>query len=257
MSQPPDDLALDRLDPTRRFTDRAGDYARFRPDYPAAAVDAILGGLAAADPVAADVGAGTGILTALIAARGVRVIAVEPNAAMRAAAPPDPRVEWRDGTAEGTGLPPACVDLVTCAQAFHWFRQREAVAEFHRILRPGGRLAIMWNNRDPGDPLTRSYIEAIHAVNGEHPAERRGFDPAVVHGDGLFTPPRVETFDHSQELDLAGLIGRATSASYVPREGQAFAELQERLTALFERHRDARGRVHLRYLTRVHLAERR
>ena len=258
MSQTPDDLALHRLDPTGRFSDRAQDYAKFRPDYPGAAIDALLRGLAGpAEPTAADVGAGTGILSALVAARGVRVLAIEPNAAMRAAAVPHALISWRDGTAEATGLPAASVELVMCAQAFHWFRQRDAIAEFHRILRPGGRLAIMWNNRDPDDTLTRSYIEAIRAVNGEHPIERRAFEPAVVDADGLFTPPRLESFAHSQELDLAGLIGRATSASYVPRAGPAFAALGERLTALFERHRDARGRVRLKYWTRLHLAERR
>lgn len=267
MTRPRGDPPLHDLEPTRRFTDRAADYVRFRPDYPAAAIDCILAGLVPGEPaaggsaprapIAADVGAGTGISARQLAARGVRVVAVEPNAAMRAAAEPHPLVAWREGTAEATGLGAESADLLLCAQAFHWFRQREAVAEFHRILRPGGRLVIMWNNRDSGDALTRDYIEAIRAVNGEHAIERREFDPAVVHVDGLFTPPRLESFEHAQELDLPGLIGRATSASYVPREGPAFSDLRERLTTLFERHHDARGRVRLKYRTRLHLTERR
>src|SRR5689334_8771077 len=98
--------------PTCRFFDRAGDYARYRPGYPGAAIDAVLEGLPKACTVA-DVAAGTGILSRLVAARGARVLAVEPNAAMRAAAAPHPGVVWSDGTAEATGLPDGSVDLVT------------------------------------------------------------------------------------------------------------------------------------------------
>jgi SAM-dependent methyltransferase len=255
---PPDDRALHEMNPTGRFTDRAEDYARYRPTYPAAAIDCVLRGLG--DPtgiVAADVGAGTGISARLLADRGIRVFAVEPNAAMREAAVPHERVTWREGAAESTGLAPASVDLVLCAQAFHWFRQGESVAEFHRILRPGGRLVVMWNSRDRGDPFTLGYIEAIRAVNGEHPAETREYDRGVVHRDGLFTELSFETFQHSQELDRAGLIGRAASASYVPKEGEGFARLTELLESLFERYHDARGLVTLRYNTDVYRSERR
>jgi SAM-dependent methyltransferase len=248
---------LHAMNPTGRFSDRASDYRRYRPDYPTAAIDAILRDLG--DParlVAADVGAGTGISSRLLAARAVRVIAVEPNAAMRAAADPHPGVEWRDGTGEATGLPAASVDLVVSAQAFHWFRDAEALAEFHRILRPGGRLALMWNDRDPDDALTRSYGEAIRVASGDHPAELRTFDPSVVAAGGHFAAPRLESFPHCQSVDLAGFIGRATSASYVPRDGSALELLLRTLEALFNRHRDAEGHAALRYVTRVYLSER-
>ncbi len=246
------------MDPTRRFADRARDYVKFRPDYPEAAIDAILAGLGPASSLTtADVGAGTGIATRQLAARGVHVIALEPNPAMREAAAAHPHVVWRDGTAEATGLAAESVDLVVCAQAFHWFRQSEAIAEFHRILRAGGRLALMWNSRDVRHPLTRAYVEAIHAVNGEHPAERRGLEPGVVDGDGRFSPPRLETFEHHQRLDRSGLIGRAASASYVPKEGPRFEDLSRRLEGLFDRHRDELGVVQLRYVTQLYLTERR
>jgi SAM-dependent methyltransferase len=245
------------MDPTGRFSDRADDYVRYRPDYPAAAFDAMLAGLGPPSRLeAADIGAGTGISSRLLAERGVWVIAIEPNAAMRAAAAPHPSIQWREGTGEQTGLESASVDLVLCAQAFHWFRQRDALAEFHRVLDPGGRLALLWNARDREDPLTRGYIEAIHAVSGEHPAERRELEEDVVHRDGWFTPARLETFPHEQRLDLPGLIGRAASASYVPREGPAFDRLRGMLTRLFERHRDDDGTVVMRYVTRLYLADR-
>jgi SAM-dependent methyltransferase len=246
------------LNPTGRFSDRAEDYRRYRPDYPAAALDAILEGLG--DPsrlTAADIGAGTGISSRQLAARGVRVLAVEPNAGMRAAAGPHDRIEWREGTAEATGLAAGGVGLVLCAQAFHWFRAPAALAEFHRILGPGGRLALMWNSRDRADRLTRGYIEAIHAVNGEHPVEQIPFEPANIATGGLFTAPRETDYAHAQTLDREGLIGRATSASYVPREGEPLERLRAMLVALWERERDARGMVMMRYVTKVFLAERR
>jgi SAM-dependent methyltransferase len=111
------------------------------------------------------------------------------------------------------------VDLVLCAQAFHWFRPAQALAEFHRILRPRGRLALLWNARERSDPLTLGYAEAIRAVAGEHPAEIREFDPTVIETGGWFTPARLTTWPNAQALDRAGLVGRALSASYVPREG--------------------------------------
>lgn len=252
-----DDPALHELAPTSRFTDRAADYVKYRPAYPALAIDAVLEGMGEPSRlVAADVGAGTGIASRQLADRGVRVEAVEPNPAMREAASPHGSVEWSEGSAEATRLPGASVDVVLCAQAFHWFRPHESLAEFHRILRPGGRLALLWNSRDRRDPLMLGYIDAIHAVNGEHPAERREFDPAVLEGE-WFTPATLVTFPHAQDLDREGLVGRAVSASFVPKQGAAFLALRERLDALFDRHRDARGRVRMRYVTKLYRAQRR
>ena len=251
------DPPLHEFAPTTRFTDRAADYARYRPDYPAAAIDAMLAGLG--DParvIAVDVGAGTGISARQLAERGAQVLAVEPNQAMRAAAEPHPRVQWRGGTAEALDVPSEVADLALCAQSFHWFRPYEAIAELHRVLRPGGRLALMWNARDRGDALTGEFIEAIHAVHGEHPAESRPFDPAVVSAAGLFDPPRLVEVPHAQTLDRAGFQGRATSASYVPLEGPGSAELARLLDAVFDRHAEG-GRVTMRYRTDLWLSTRR
>jgi SAM-dependent methyltransferase len=253
------DAELHTMDPTGRFTSRAADYVRFRPDYPAAAIEAVLEGLAS--PVtAADIGAGTGISARALAERGARVVAIEPNAAMRAAAELHEGITWSGAAAEETGLADASVALVLCAQAFHWFRHAEALAEFARVLVPGGRLALLWNSRDHCDAVTRGYIEAIHAVGGEHAAERRFAEPGALErvlarerrlrmGDAL-------EFPHLQPLDAAGLLGRATSASYVPKEGAALAELTGRLQRLHAAHADASGLVRMRYVTRLWRLER-
>jgi SAM-dependent methyltransferase len=244
-------------DPTRRFSDRAGDYARFRPSYPAATIDAILEGLGPPDAlVAADVGAGTGISARLLAARGVRVLAVEPNAAMRAAAAPHPHVTWRAGTAEATGLPDASVDLVLAAQAFHWFAVPAAVAEFRRVLRAGGRLAIVWNRRSREDAFTLGYRAALEAIDGEAPAERSEFDPAVVTASGGFVAPRTAVAVHGHMLTLDELLGRALSTSTVPKAGPRRERLDSLLRALHAGHADAEGRVTMVYRTVAHLWDR-
>jgi SAM-dependent methyltransferase len=244
---------LHEMNPTGRFSDRASDYVKFRPGYPSAAIDAVLAGMPIRD--AADVGAGTGISSRALAERGVRVIAVEPNAAMRAAAEPHRLVEWRDGTAEATGLAGGSVDLVLCAQAFHWVRQDEALREFARVLKRPGRIAIVWNERDRADALMTGYRDAIREVGGEHPAEMREFDPSVIDRSGLFGARRTIEVANAQRLDEAGLIGRAMSASYVPKEGALRDGLVEKLRGLFARFRERDGLVTLRYVTRVYLAE--
>jgi SAM-dependent methyltransferase len=135
------------------FTGLAGDYAKFRPGYAPQVATAILGflGRDSASVDAADVGAGTGIWSRILAARGLNsVVAVEPNDDMRGQGietSRDSGVAWRKGSAEATGLPDGSVDLVTMASSFHWTDFDKACAEFHRILRPHGVFVALWNPR--------------------------------------------------------------------------------------------------------------
>ncbi len=92
---------------------------------------------------------------------------------MREAAASHPLVEFRDGTAEITNLPDKSVDLVTCFQAFHWFNPEPTLSEFHRILKPSGRLVVVWNNRDKEDSLTAEYSRIVRQASNNHPAESR------------------------------------------------------------------------------------
>ncbi|WP_245817334.1 class I SAM-dependent methyltransferase [Hydrococcus rivularis] len=136
-----------KMNPLARFSGRAADYANYRPSYPKEAIEKILEGLdSSSQLLAADVGAGTGIASRLLADQGVRVFAIEPNDEMRQAASPHPLVEFRKGTAENTTLPKASVDLVASFQAFHWFDPALTLLEFRRILKPTGRLALVWND---------------------------------------------------------------------------------------------------------------
>jgi SAM-dependent methyltransferase len=240
------------LAPTTRFADRASDYALFRPSYPEPAIDAALEGLALAPTrlLAADVGAGTGISSRLFADRGVRIVAVEPNAAMRESAEPHPGVTFREGTAEATGLEEASVDLVVCAQAFHWFKPAEALAEFRRILKPGGRLVFLVNERDNEAAATRAYNAAIRAaVERELSENMRGTVDDALQAADLKT--EAKSFPYLQALTRDGLVGRARSASYVPKEGPRYEQLLRDLDALWIAHRDERGFVTLGYRTFV------
>ena len=243
---------LHRLDTVGRFDDRVADYVKYRPTYPAEAIDAIVGGLGPPQRLAAaDIGAGTGISARLLGDRGVRVVAVEPGEPMRRAAAHHPNVRWVAGRAESTGLRSQAFDLVLSAQSFHWFRPADALPEFARVLKPGGRLAIVWNRRSVTDPLTVGYRQAIVDVGGETAAERMSFDPDVLAASGLFSAPERRSFPNLQRLDLDGLIGRARSASYVPKSGSSGDRLIALLRELHERHADADGTVALVYETEV------
>lgn len=223
---------------TERFADRATDYAAGRPSYPAEAIDALFGGLG--DPyevTIADLGAGTGISSRLLAARGAHVFAIEPNAAMRDAAETDPNVEWRDGTAEHTGLSEADVDLVTAFQAFHWFDYAQALEEIVRILRPGGRAAVVYNERDESDPFTAAYGAIVRRFQTDETERRRADGRAAFEAfDGWISGSRRIVLRNAQPLDLEGVLSRARSTSYLPKTGSVADRLHGEIRALVEQH---------------------
>jgi SAM-dependent methyltransferase len=219
-------------------------------------VEACVAGLG--DParlVAADVGAGTGISARLLADRVGMVFAVEPNRPMREAAAPHPRVEWVDGTAEATGLPAGSVDLVLCAQAFHWFDPPVALAEFRRVLRDGGRVALAWNERDDDDSATREYGAVVRTAAGNDPGVMSHDSPIPLLEAAGLRNARRRDFPHGQTLTEEGLVGRALSASYVPKTGPVRDTLVAALRALFARHGARSGTIRLVYRTSVYLAE--
>jgi len=219
---------------TDRFTTRAGAYVASRPSYPPASIDTILAGLG--DPASlavADLGAGTGIASRLIADHGPHVFAIEPNAAMRNAAQADPRLEWVDGTAERTTLAERSVDAVAAFQAWHWFDHSAATAEARRIVRPGGNLAVVYNERDERDPFTAAYGELVRRYANDATEGRRA--NALAHALGI-DPARTtrEEIRNKQTLDRAGAHARAESSSYLPQSGPAAAALHADIEALLD-----------------------
>jgi SAM-dependent methyltransferase len=250
------------FDPTSRFSDRVADYVRYRPDYPPALLDWLQRELGVSPAWAiADVGAGTGISSRLFLDAGYRVSAIEPNAAMRAAAVEwlgsDPRFQAIDGRADATDMPDASVDLVCVAQAFHWFEPQSTRLEFRRILRAGGLAVVFWNSRKPaGTPFLDGYEALLRRYGTDYTmvAERHASDEAMRDwfGQGL----RGEAhFPHRQRLDFDGLLGRLLSSSYAPRpDHRDHAPMRQALRSLFDACA-VDGMVNLDYDTRVFAGE--
>lgn len=240
------------LDSTRRFGSRARIYAAFRPSYPRGAIDCALGGLG--DPRAltiADIGAGTGISARLLAERGVAVIAIEPNAQMRASAEPHPRVSWREGTAQRTGLQTASVDAVVACQAFHWFATTEAMLEFRRIARR--RAVLLQYERDERDSFTKAYGEVVRSYATD---DTEALRTQALRIFANFPSARVSRSAHSstQRLDREALIGRAASSSYLPQSGPQARRLRRDLLALFDKFEN-RGAVEMNTVTYALVAD--
>ena len=250
-----DTTPLYAMNPVDRFSDRVGDYVKYRPSYPQAAIDRVLEGLSPSQAIAADIGAGTGISARLLAEKGVRVIAIEPNAPMRQAAAPHALVEFRDATAETTGLADAAVDLVTCFQSFHWFDPESTLLEFHRILNTGGRLAVVWNERDRHDEFTAEYTRLIKIASDYHPAEQRRMAIEPLLSSSLFGNVQQYRFAYQQPLDFDGIVGRAMSTSYIPRAGAARDRLIADLQQLYAKNCNDDGFVTLIYTTSVFLTQ--
>jgi SAM-dependent methyltransferase len=257
MNEPRAKTAPQETNPASLFDRRATDYVKYRPSYPAAAIDAILAGLGVPSTLtAADIGAGTGIASRLLAERGAKIISIEPNAAMRAAAAPHPLIDSRNASAEQTNLPDESVDLVTCFQAFHWFKPQPTLQEFHRILKPSGRLALIWNDWVADSNFFAQFGEIIRkAVPNPVPGGKQRGAINPLWSSPNFIRVRPYKFMHAHELDLPGLIGYAQSKSSVPREGPAQQQLILDLQELHARWADRQGIVSLHYCASVYLAE--
>lgn len=229
---------------SQRFSTRASYYSKARPDYPAEAVEHILQRCQLAEgKELADIGAGTGISSRAFAARGLMVTAVEPNAAMLEQAKAEPafreKIKFLQAKAEASGLPPGSFDAVLCAQAFHWFDPESALAEFARILKDGGWLALVWNERDESDEFTLSYGNLLRTLPETSKVEmQRGSAGMPLMRSGLFCRQEKKCFANQQVLDRTGLLNRALSASYAPEPGtlqaKSFTKSLESLFAEFQ-----------------------
>nr|WP_226894652.1 class I SAM-dependent methyltransferase [Luteolibacter marinus] len=205
-----------------------------------------------------DVGSGTGISSAMFLEAGFAVAGVEPNPPMREAAErllaKYDRFRSIDGSAAATTLDDACARLIVAAQAFHWFANDDTRAEFSRILRRDGKIAIIWNERLlDADDFHRDYEALLERFGTDYASirhENTGEQVLTGFFRGSFD---CHAFDNAQHFDLAGLEGRLLSSSYTPAPGDP--DHQPMLAALhdlFSRHAIG-GQVTIRYRTRVYL----
>lgn len=241
------------VDSTRRFSNRADDYVRYRPGYPDQLIE-VLGDVCGLQPehVIADVGSGTGKLTEVLLRAGHIVYGVEPNQPMRAAGERHlerfPNFRSVCGTAEDTTLPHRSLYLVTAAQAFHWFDAAKCRREFRRILQEPGWVALVWNDRQQHHS---PFLDAYESLLQEFASDYNNSDIAAAAQAFLGDSCTVRLLPNSQELDWEGLRGRLLSSSYAPVAGQpGHDEMMRRLHQIFDEHQDD-GRVCFTYTTRV------
>ncbi len=217
------------------FSRVAAAYERGRPDYPQAAIG-WLGTRLGLRPgrLVVDLGAGTGKLTRQLLPFGARLLAVEPVEAMvdqlRAAVP---SVEVRAATADRTGLDSGSVDAVTAGQAFHWFSDLVTLREIHRILRPRGRLGLVWNMRDPEAPLWAEINSLLLPYEQGEPRQRTGAWRQNLEESQLFGPIASRAFRHEQRVTRQQLLDRVLSLSFIGVLDQAAQEqLRSRILEL-------------------------
>jgi len=234
------------VSPQERFSNRADTYARYRPSYPAEVLDAIVDAMPSG--VVADVGAGTGIFARLLADRGYEVHAIEPNQAMSEYGSETESIRWHNGSAEETGLPDQSVDLITAAQAFHWFDKPAFRIECNRILKPKGMIALVWNIRDKTTPFGSDLAEIIAPYSG---ARTKHHEETESEFKEFFNGYERRDFKFVENLDFEALAGRLHSASYMPVAGTPeAAPMLAKLQEVFDRHRQG-DTVEIAYITEL------
>lgn len=228
---------------TERFTGRVADYVRYRTRYPAQVLDHLAQycGLLP-DQLIADVGAGTGMLAELFLSHGNPVVAVEPNAEMRAACveleAAWPKLRVLDGTAEATGIADAFVDMISAGRAFHWFEPVATRQEFRRILRPGGWVVLVASGRLRDQTPQSIAYEAILREHGtDYEVHRTRYDIedalATFFAGGRRLHFEIPTLS---QLTLEALLGQTQSLSVTPQPGQpGYEGMQAALRAHFDR----------------------
>jgi len=247
------------LSSSERFLGRVEAYAKYRPSYPAAAIDLLearCGLRRGADAV--DLGSGTGILSALLVKRGARVFGIEPNQEMRYFSDLAIRGEFYSdsGTAEHTQMPDRFFDLMVSGQAFHWFDPQRTRVEALRILKPGAWAALLWNERPKG---LLPFLEDYEALLRRYAKEYDEVARLRAQEDGIRVffghAPELATFPNEQVFDFEGLAGRVMSASYAPMPDRPeHAPLMAGLRDVFDCHqRD--GKVVFPYQTLVYFGQ--
>ena len=245
-------------DPLSRFSNRSDNYAKFRPGYPAGVIDMLKSDCGLSETsVVADVGSGTGILSEMFLQNGNSVLGVEPNAPMRLTAErllgSYPNFRSIDATAEATTLESGSVDFITAAQAFHWFDRARAKLEFARILKQGGWIVLIWNERRLDSTIfLRAYEDLLLRYGTDY--EKVRHEKVTGEIAEFFAPESFElrTLENAQHFDFESLKGRLLSSSYAPDQNHPdFAPMLDELRSIFSANQK-NGIVSFEYETKVY-----
>lgn len=247
------------LDATQRFTTRVNNYIKYRPSYPAAVIELLQReyGLTA-NTVVADIGSGTGMLAELFLRMGCPVYGVDPNDAMRAAGEAllsnYERFTSVAATAENTTLPDRSMDLITAGQAFHWFDAERTSWEWRRILKLGGYVALVWNDRHAGGtPFLEAYEQMLRTYGTDYRTVNHQNDDQAEKRDAFLggNTWTLHTFPNQQVFDWDGVRGRLLSSSYAPEAGHPNHEsMLAELRRIFDQYNE-NGTVTFLYTTEV------
>jgi SAM-dependent methyltransferase len=240
------------------FGAEADAYERARPSYPPDAVAWIVDALGiTAGRDVADIAAGTGKFTRLVQPTGAWIVAVEPVEGMRVRLPQMPVTA---STAEQLPFRDASLDAITVAQAFHWFDAARTLEEFHRVLRPGGRIALVWNARDRSVPWVDEVWSIMDRVEKRAPwREHDEWRESAFVDTPWFGPLHEATFHHEQILSPADVVERVRSVSHVavlPPDQQAAVLDEVRALLRDDRATGGRDTLALPYRVDAYWAER-
>lgn len=223
-----------------KFTNKAANYAKYRPSYPAEFIHYLLFEVGLLNSVVADIGAGTGILTKLLASSVSKIYAIEPNYQMRSACikycGAYDNVFVKDGSAEEMGLNNNSIDFITVAQAFHWFDKNKCKTEFQRILKKNGKLILVWNKRVTGSEFIKENDELCRLLCPEFKGFAGGSETNPESENEIFKDKHCEykVFDNDRLLTLEEYIGGSLSSSYAPSEqDDNYKEFKTGLKQLF------------------------
>lgn len=246
-------------DVTQRFSTRVDNYIKYRPGYPHEVIETLRSecGLTA-DSIVVDIGSGTGILSEMFLRNGNEVYGVEPNQEMREAGErllkDFPRFRSVAARAEETTLPDRIADFITAGQSFHWFDREKSRAEFARILRSPGWVALIWNERVT---TTTQFLVAYEQLLKDYSTDYERIDHRRINHDVIrdfFGSDRfrLKHFNNSQIFDYEGVKGRLLSSSYAPETGHPNHEpMLAELERIFQAYQDD-GRVVFEYVTQMY-----
>lgn len=243
---------------TSRFSDRVENYVLYRPGYPPEALQALKTECSLVPShVITDIAFGTGLWTRTLLENGNPVFGVEPNAEMRQAGERllagFHKFTSVAGTAEATTLADHSVDFVTAAQAAHWFNRERARHEFVRILKPGGWLALLWNERvTDSTAFLRDYEQLLLTYGTDYADVRHERTTDAVNEFFDPAPFQARVFEMCQEFDYTGIEGRLLSSSYAPGpDHPQYAPMLRELRRIFDAHAVS-GRATFEYKTRLY-----